>query len=240
MKYFLLLLLPSFTAALADGVDIDASPKIAYKFSFSDYTADNLHAIDLNLRGTIENQTAWLAYYKEHDSGFDQTRTGYERKDKSDWYKVTSSIQAATHGFMGVAVTAELGGTVHGIVGYGRTNLRPYDNINFDPNDAITYGVGWEVKEGEDIALYRVRDNRVTRGQQIDHLLVHFPVNDGDKASIDIFNKSGTRDIDGKPISATGAALTYEWPKYFLRAAYDPKVNFSQAYMTRLSFGIYF
>ena len=226
-------------SAYADNSASDASPKIAYKLSFSDYTADKLHAVDVNLRGTIENQTAWLAYYRDDFTGFEQARTGYERKDKSDWYKVTSSLQAATHGFVGVALTAELGGPVHAIVGYGRTNLQPYDNINFDPNDAITYGAGWEIKEGEDISLYRVQDNRVMKGQEIDHLLVHFPFG-GDKTIVDIFNKSGPPDNDGKPIHGTGAALTYEWPKYFVRAAYDPKVNFSQAHMTRLSFGIYF
>lgn len=224
----------------AEGIETDAKEKIAYKLSFSDYTADHLRAFDVNLRGTIENQAAWVAYYQDDTSGFEQTRAGYERKDKSDCYKVTSSLQLATHGFAGVAVTAELGGALHGILGYGRTNLKPYDNINFDPNDAITYGAGWEALDGEDISLYRVRDNRVVKGQQIDHLLLHFPLFDGDKAALDIFNKSGPPDADGRSIYGTGAALSYEWPRYFVRAAYDPKVNFSQAYMTRLSFGMYF
>lgn len=241
MKHLLLtsLLLAAFSAH-AEGSAQDTEKKIAYKLSFSDYTADHLRANDVNLRASIENQTVWLAYYQDNASDFEQTRTGYERKDKSEWFNVVSSLQAATHGFLGAAITAELGGSVHAILGYGRTNLRPYDNINFDPNDAITYGAGWEISEGEDISAYRVRDNRVVRGQQIDHILLHWPVGNSNKASLDLFNKSGPADLDGKPIHEYGAGVSYEWQKYFMRAVYDPKVNFSQAYMTRLTLGLYF
>lgn len=212
--------------------------KVHYKLTLADYSAQQLHAQDVNLRARFGNQTLWLGYYTDHD--FQQTRTGYERIDEGSWYKVTSSLQAATHDFLGAAVTAELGGKLHGIVGYGRTNLKPYDNINFDPNDSITYGAGLEWAEDEDISVYRVRDDRVVKGQQIDHVLLHLPGAGGDKAIVDLFSKSGSRDADGKSIAGTGAALTYEWPCYFVRLAYDPKVNFTQAYMTRLSFGFFF
>jgi len=217
--------------------DQETSPR--YKLMISDYSAEGLNAKDINMRAKFGDQAVWLAYYEERPSHFNQVRTGYERTDKWERLKTVSSIQAADYGFFGASATAEIGGPVHAIVGYGRTNLKPYDNINFDPNDSVTWGAGWEKAEGEDVALYRVRDNRVVKGQQIDHLLVHLPVH-GDKLIIDVFNKSGTRDAEGKSINATGMALGYEWDKYFVRAAYDPKVNFTQTYMSRLSVGFYF
>lgn len=229
--------------------DADAAPdKIQYKLIVSDYSATGINAKDVNLRAKFGeqesgSQTAWLAYYEERPSHFNQFRTGYERTDKWQRLKLVSSIQAADYGFLGVATTAEIGGTVHGILGYGRTNLKPYDNINFDPNDNITWGAGWEREDGEDVALYRVRDNRVVKGQQIDHLLVHLPLpglSEDSKFTVDMFSKSGARDEQGKSIDATGMALACECGKYFVRVAYDPKVNFTQSYMTRLSLGIYF
>ena len=227
-------------SAMADSEgesDQETSPR--YKLMISDYSAEGLNAKDINMRAKFGDQAVWLAYYEERPSHFNQVRTGYERTDKWERLKTISSVQAADYGFLGVSATAEIGGPVHAIVGYGRTNLKPYDNINFDPNDSVTWGAGWEKEEGEDVALYRVRDNRVVKGQQIDHLLVHLPVH-GDKLIIDVFNKSGTRDAEGKSINGTGMALGYEWDKYFVRAAYDPKVNFTQTYMSRLSVGFYF
>lgn len=56
----------------------------------------------------------------------------------------------------------------------------------------------------------------------------------------DVLHKSARRDANGDSISATDAALSDEWSRYFVRVAYDPKVNFSQSYMTRLSLGVYF
>ena len=40
------------------------------------------------------------------------------------------------------SVTSELGGETYAIVGFGRTNVRNYVNLNDDPNDAIGYDRG--------------------------------------------------------------------------------------------------
>ncbi|MEZ0232269.1 MAG: hypothetical protein ACAH12_05480 [Methylophilaceae bacterium] len=222
-----------------EDVDKDEE-KSAYKITLSDYAAKDLRAQDLNARTTIKNQEMWIGYYHDDASGFEQTRLGYERYDENEFLKLTTTVQAATHDFLGLALLSEIGGSVHGILGVSRTNLKPFDNINFDPNDSLTYGAGIEFSKNNDIAAYRVRDNREIKGQQIDHILMHYVTQTGNKTTFDLFNKSGTADIDGKSISATGAAFTYDWPKYFIRAAYDPKVNFTQSYMTRLSIGMYF
>ena len=44
-------------------------------------------------------------------------------------------------GFWGGSLSAQIGSPkLYAIVGLGRTNLRTYYNLNFDPNDAITLG----------------------------------------------------------------------------------------------------
>jgi len=212
---------------------------VAYKLTVSNYATQSLHANDVNLRGNLDNQTGWLGYYKEGPSGFEQVRGGYERIDHAWIVDVDTSLQAASHGFLGGAITATTGETLFGILGYGRTNLKPYANLNFDPNDAITLGVGWKFQEGSNVSLFAVRDDRVVPGQQNLHLLIHAPLQNQQRLTLDIVHKSGPAD-PGQSITGTGVSVTYDWPTLFLRLAYDPKVNFTQEHMTRLSFGTRF
>jgi hypothetical protein len=211
-----------------------------YKLTLSHYVAQQFRADDVNLRASHDNQTGWIGFYKENTSSFEQVRLGYERTDRLPYTKLVSSLQAADHGFWGGALTAEIGTTVYAILGYGRTNLGPYDNINFDPNDAITYGIGWHVDDDFNISLYAVRDNRVVPGQQITHLLVRKPLPNDQTIVVDVFSKNGPNDDQNQPIDAVGLGITYDWPKYFVRLTYDPKVNFSQQDMTRISAGLRF
>lgn len=225
------------TAYAAENQDENA---VDYKLTYSHYDTRQTHANDINLRVSRDNQAIWLAEYTENPSNFSQLRSGYERTDRFAHTKLVSSLQIASHGFLGMSLTAEIGDDVYGIVGYGRTNLRPYDNINFDPNDAFTLGLGWHTGNDMTVALYAVQDNRVVAGQRITHLVTSKIINDDQKLIIDIFQKSGTHDSDGASIKAAGASLTYDLNQYFLRVAYDPKVNFTQENMTRISLGVHF
>jgi hypothetical protein len=211
-----------------------------YKLTMSHYVAQQYSANDVNLRASHDNQTAWVGFYKENSSSFEQFRLGYERTDRLPYTKLVSSLQAADHGFWGGGVTAEIGSTLYAILGYGRTNLGPYDNINFDPNDAIIYGIGWHLDDNFNVSLYAVRDNRVVPGQQITHLLVRKPLPNDQTIVVDVFSKNGHNDEQNQPIDAVGLGVTYDWPKYFVRLTYDPKVNFSQQDMTRISSGFRF
>lgn len=215
----------------------NASP-VQYKLTLAHYDTQTLHANDANIRISQDNQTIWVAFYHEHPDDFKQLRVGYERTDHLPYTTLVSAIQMAEHGFIGGATQAEIGGPLFGILGFGRTNLKPYDNINFDPNDAITYGVGYKTQDELAVSLYTVRDNRVVDGQKISHLLLKVPMPHEQRLTIDVFNKSGTQDADGLSIRATGAGLGYDWPTYFVKLAYDPKVNFSQERMTRIAFGM--
>jgi hypothetical protein len=54
---------------------------------------------------------------------------------------VVPSLQLASNGFVQGSVYSELGGPLHAILGYSRTNLRPYDTLTFDPNDSAQLGI---------------------------------------------------------------------------------------------------
>lgn len=209
--------------------------KVEYKLTLSHYSTDSIKANDINLRASKSNQTVWLGYYAENSANFDQLRFGYERTDTLPYTKLISSLQIAGHGFLGWSENAEIGSPFFVLAGIGRTNLRPYNNINFDPNDAITYGVGWRNAEDTSISLYAVRDDRVNNGQQIAHLVFRQSFQHAQRLTLDIFNKTGPNDAMNESINATGSAITYDISQYSLRFAYEPKVNFSQENMLRLS-----
>lgn len=213
---------------------------IDYKLSYTYFHTKALHANDLNLRAGRDDQVLWLAGYQENPSNFHQVRTGYERTDRFSVVKVVSSLQLASHGFLGGAITAEIGAPFYAIVGYGRTNLKPYTNINFDPNDAVTLGAGWHVDQDLSVAIYGVQDNRVVDGQRITHLVVSRSFEGAQRLILDVFNKSGPPDNQGESIRAMGASITYDIAQYFMRVAYDPKVNFTQENMLRVSLGVHF
>ena len=240
MKRIILILATFLLNNIAYAADEKADNPIDYKLTLSHYNTKQINANDINLRISKDNQTLWLAEYTENPSNFNQVRSGYERRDHFAHTKLISSLQIASHGFLGVSLTAEIGDDVYGIVGYGRTNLKPYDNINFDPNDAITLGLGWHANDDLTIALYAAQDNRVIDGQRITHLVTNKVFTNNQKIIIDLFQKSGTNDAQGQSIQALGASLSYDLNQYFIRLAYDPKVNFTQENMTRISVGIHF
>ena len=49
-----------------------------------------------------------------------------------------------------------------------------------------------------------------------------------------------TGDGDGGHVAAWGETITYDFPRWFLREAWDPKQNFSTADVFRLSAGLRF
>ena len=227
------------TTNSAPDSSFEAVEPIEYKLSLGDYSTKNVHSNDINLRVNKDNQRGWIGYYKESSTGFDQFRAGYERNDQVLMLNVDSSLQIATHGFLGCSVTATTVDPFFGMIGYGITNLKPYSNLNFDPNDAITLGVGYKRKDGLSGTLFMVRDIRVIPGQQNIHLLMQFPLQNKQRITLDMFNKNGPTD-PGQSINSFGASVTYDWPSYFLRIAYDPKVNFTQDNMTRITIGMRF
>ena len=246
LRFFFIVFLLNFgSKAFADSktdesrLSLETSVPIDYKLTVSNDSTRTLHAYDVNLRLDQGNQRGWIGYYSEKPTKFEQWRIGYERTDQISVVDVDTSLQAANYGFLGGSITASAGDPFFGMIGYGRTNLKPYANLNFDPNDAITLGLGWKSLEGAIVNWFLVRDDRLVPGQQNLHLLMRSPLSNKRRITIDIIEKSGPSD-HGQSIYGLGATITYDWPSYFLRLAYDPKVNFTQENMSRISMGIRF
>jgi len=216
----------------------EADPETwAFKLTPSVYNNRNApQATDLNLRANLGPHALWLAQYRQAGFG-EQTRTGYEYTASPDWGQVVYSAQAAERGFAGAAVTAQFGHALYGIAGWGRTNLRTYYNLNFDPNDAITLGIGGWWGQQHQISLYRIQDDRLHTGQRVTHLVWRYHPDSQHRLTLDVADKRGRSDAEGPWLQGHSISLTWDWHRYFVRAAIDQQVNFTDDTQTRLSLG---
>lgn len=248
----LLAILPATALAIEDRADLEpnapvaADRRFAWKFTPSFYhETANRSAIDLNLRGNRENDTFWIAQYKRGEE-FQQTRAGYERQFPLPIGRVIASGQYASQGFFGASVTLEAGtpamGPYVGLLGLGRTNQKPYYNLNFDPNDSVLIGAGWRSDEGAALTVFHVRDDRLGTGQRVTHVVLRQKTGPRSRWTVDVFQRAGRADADPETQSfkATGIGVTYDREPWFIRLAWDPKVNYTESDMTRLAIGARF
>jgi hypothetical protein len=216
--------------------------KIAYKFTPSYYRTTNVTpAYDLNLRGNLGAQTAWIGFYQRSNE-FQQLRLGYENTLELPFGRVTPSMQYATRGFLGGSLTGEIGERYFALAGFGRTNLKDYFNLNFDPNDMVLLGFGTRALPDTTLSLFQIRDDRLGTGQRISHFVARVKPDEKNRWTVDVFYKEGRADAD--PASAwvrgTGVALIWDHGRYFARVASDPYVNFSNNHMVRVAAGFRF
>ena len=211
-----------------------------FKLTASSYnTQSQAAAQDLNLRGTRGDTTWWLAHYRRGNE-FEQSRTGWEQNWGFDWGQLTSSLQLATHGFAGGAITAQWGSeSLHGIVGWGRTNLKDYYNLNFDPNDAITLGVGGKLFDQGQYSVFTVKDDRLHTGQQISHVVLRMPL-DAVRWSLDCAYKHGRASEQEPLVHGRSLAIGLDYRDVFVRITADHKVNFTGYNQTRVALGLRF
>jgi hypothetical protein len=208
------------------------------KATLSSYTTDDGNsATDANFRTSLNAHTGWIGHYRD-GQGFEQTRSGYEYNFSPAWGQVVASVQSASMGFFGSSLNAEIGKENSLLLGLGRTNLKDYYNLNFDPNDSVTYGVSTHAWPRLGAYLFTVQDNRLNPDQRHTHLMVRYETGNGQSWSFDVLQKSGK--VDDNDIHAIGSSFTYDFGTYFLRIADDPYVNFSSQRMTRASLGMQF
>jgi hypothetical protein len=131
-----------------------------------------------------------------------QSRAGVDTSiNLSPAVQLQPSLQLASQGFVGGSVAVQVGGASYGFAGIGRTNLEPYFNLNFDPNDAITLGAGHRTDQGALYTLFVVADDRLYTRQRDWHLQARLP--DGNRRlTVDLLRKSGLSDVG--PIRAWG------------------------------------
>ena len=228
----LLALLPCAARADAD----DSRP---YKFTVGDYHySDHYNGQDVNLRWQRDDTHVWVGAY--HDPVFgSQARTGFDTAIAlGGSASLQPSLQVASRGFVGGSVNLQIGDPWFVLAGWGRTNLKPYFNLNFDPNDAITAGFGWHGAQGRAVSLTVIADDRLHTGQKDWHLVGRWPVAPDRRLTVDLLHKTG--DGDGGPVNAWGWSTTLDFPAWFVRLARDPKQNFSTQDVTRLAAGLRF
>ncbi|HEV8095524.1 MAG TPA: hypothetical protein VGP71_07335 [Burkholderiales bacterium] len=218
-----------------------SAESIDWKLTYTHHSAESEpDAFDLNLRGTYGATVFWVGYYRRA-SEFEQTRIGLERWLTYDWGKLLLSGQAATHGFLGFASQAEIGkDSVRLLAGFGRTNLRSYYNLNFDPNDAITLGVIADLPQDMRASVFAVHDDRLHTGQTVIHVLLRTSGDPAQRWTIDASQRRGPLGDGGERVHRTGVAVTFDHAPYFARVAFDPNANFSGHDMVRLGFGVRF
>jgi len=146
-------------------------------------------------------------------------------------------FQLASRGFVGGSVNVQMGGPWYAVVGLGRTDARPYFNLNFDPNDAVTLGVGHQSDTSASYTVFVVADNRFHTQQRDWHANVKIPVGNT-HGTFDLLRKSGLSDVGY--IKAWGFSANWDWPGWFARVAYDPYQNFSAQNAWRLAGGVRF
>ena len=221
------------TAPLKSAVELE----FPWKLTAGEYWYSTYRGTDVNLRWRRSDTSAWLGIYRDPALGT-QVRTGADTSvDIAKSVQLQPSIQLASHGFVGGSLTLQMGNAWYGILGIGRTNAKPYFNLNFDPNDAITVGAGRRLDDGTTYNLFLVADDRLHTRQRDWHLNIKIPLRNS-RATFDILRKSGISDVGY--ITGWGFSANWDRPRWFLRAVYDPYQNFSAQNVWRLASGIRF
>jgi hypothetical protein len=227
-------------AAAADDPDADSAdtPKLnKLTVAYYDFSSDHA-GMDINLRHTFPSSTAWIGGYRESD-GFEQVRVGYEYDYHRPFLTLVPSAQAATHGFVAATIYAEAGRPFFAIGGFGRTNLQPYWNLGFDPNDYIQFGAGYRDRRGNTATAYAIRDNRRHTGQTNTHLFFRRYLHQDWRVTVDAVREHGIGDED-LMVRAWSASVDVDWRVWFVRVAEDPHVNYTVDRQFRLAAGMRF
>lgn len=195
---------------------------------------------DLNVRYRSASYVAWAGVYGDSAFG-QQARAGLEKSFaplNGVPLLLQFSGQLASRGFFGGGVTLEYGEPWFVLAGLGRTNLRSYFNLNFDPNDALSLALGWRGSSGLTLYGLVVRDNRLDEGQQHVHLVARLPLPDRQRLTVDVLRKTGLDPELGN--TAWGLSLTWDLRDWSVRLASDRRQNFTEVNATRLSLGYRF
>jgi hypothetical protein len=234
--YTLIVIVLSSAAAAARAGQA-APSSLPWKLTVGEYLYADYAGTDVNLRWRENDTSAWVGMYTDQSFGT-QVRAGVDKSVGIGQYlQLQPSLQAASQGFLGGSVNIQAGSSWYGIAGIGHTNGRPYFNLNFDPNDAVTFGAGHQAEDGLSCSVFVIADDRYHTGQRDWHANIQIPAGDS-HATLDLLHKSGMSEAG--QIAAWGFSANWDWPRWFLRVAYDPYQNFSAQNAWRLATGVRF
>jgi hypothetical protein len=208
------------------------------KLTAAVYTAGNQVTTDLNVRYSSHDWTGWVGWYGPQ-SEVRQGRAGVEYDLKRHGLVLVPSMQVASQSFVGSSVYSEIGQRLYLVAGVSRTNLKPYANLTFDPNESWQLGAGAHVGQSDSVAAFAIWDNRLHTGQQNSHLVFRHYLANARRLTVDVSYKSG-HDDDGIYIRGTAEAMEYDWHRWFVKLARDQHVNYSGATMWRAGGGMRF
>ena len=227
------------TAVLSAPARADDAPEAPFKLSVGAYHGSQSGwALDTNLRYSSDRVGhAWIGWFRSNGLDVAQWRAGWDRSF-GDSVRVQPSLQVAEGGFVGGSVNVETGERWVLGAGLGRTNLKPYVNLNFDPNDAWSLLAAWRNDDGRSLTFNWVRDNRQNPDQRHAHLVWRQPLPTGQRLTLDLLVKRGK--VEDQRITRAGLTATVDWPTWFVRLAYDPRTNFTPENSWRLTTGLRF
>jgi hypothetical protein len=221
--------------AAPDGSDAAPFKLTMGTYQFSGGGLESGWGLDVNLRYTQDDANIWLGWFRSPVLGFSQWRGGWDDRIAVGPVTFVPSFQAASGGFFGGSAALETGKTWFAGAGLGRTNLKTYANLNFDPNDAWFVYAGHRWDAGNSIQLQLIRDNRENPDQQHVHVVWRRLLAGGDRLTVDLLFKQGT--VESRYVRRTGLSVGYDWARWFVRLAWDPLVNFNPQDMVRIQFG---
>src|ERR1700756_3651096 len=205
---------------------IERADELKSKVTFVVYYVPNEVTYDINFRRQFGSVVAWIGGFIDPKGG-SQGRVGAEYDFQYQWLLLIPTLQVATNGAVMGSFYSELGTDYYGIFGYSRTNLRPFNNLTFDPNDSVQIGLGRKVNSYDKLYAFSIIDVRLHTHQQDTHILWRHRFDDNNSISFDGLYKSGYTDAH-KYIHAVGIGIYYDRPTWFWKAYYDPYVNFTQ------------
>ena len=217
---------------------IERADELKSKVTFAVYYVPSEVTYDINFRHQFGSVTAWIGGLIDPKGG-SQGRVGAEYDFQHEWLLWIPTLQVATNGAVMGSFYSEFGTKYYGIFGYSRTNLRPFTNLTFDPNDSVQIGIGRKISSYDKLCAFSIIDVRLHTHQQDTHVLWRHRLDDNNGITFDGLYKSGYTD-EHKYIHAVGIGIYYDRPTWFWKAYYDPYVNFTQHTMVRLGIGLKF
>jgi len=217
---------------------VEKADDLAWKATASAYFLPRGPDWDVNLRHKLGDLTAWVgAFVDPHDNPIGRLGAEYDYQRKG--LLVIPTLQVGTNGLLAGQIYGEVGTTLYAILGYSRTNLKPLFSLSFDPNESVQLGAGWHLSAFDRVFAFSIFDVRLGTGQQDTHVLWRKALSARDGLTADVLYKSGRRD-DGRYVLAVGLGFYYDRPGWFVKAYYDPYVNFTADTMWRLGGGLKF
>jgi hypothetical protein len=217
---------------------VERADDLVWKATGSLYVLPDEAWVDLNVRRQLGSFAAWLGLF--HDPSTETAaRVGVEYAYRGGPVLVVPSVQVATNNALAAQLYSEIGRETYLIAGVSRTNLQPFFNLSWDPNESVQLGLGHRMGRYDKLYAFTIFDVRLHTGQQDTHVLYRHRVTRKLGVTVDGLWKSGRGD-SGPWVRALGIGFYVDGTRWLAKAYYDPHANFSDYTMYRFALGAKF